>query len=109
MPGNILRAAMVHVLITGFNLNRAKVMRSIKTLVLRGVSASLEPLITTEVTNAADNVGALANIWMKIRTVNSRPSVWVVDNGNITKLKGIASQGSRKQMWNDLVRTGIPQ
>lgn len=61
------------------------------------------------VTNATGNAGTLANALMGIGAVISGPSVWVVNNGNLAKLKRIKAQVMRTLMWNDLVQAGIPR
>ena len=100
---------MAHVLITGFNSDRVSLTRSIKMQLLRGAPGSVKPLIIPAVPNATGNVGALANTLREIGTVTSGPSVRVVNKGKLAKPKGVTSQVMRKQMWNDLVRPGIPR
>ncbi|XP_064898024.1 uncharacterized protein LOC110355336 [Columba livia] len=60
------------------------------------------------VTNATGNAGTLANALRGIGAVISGPSVWVLDNGNLEKLKRVIAQVMRTLRWNDLVQASIP-
>lgn len=79
---NLVRQmGMAHALITRSNPDRVTVTRIIKMQLLRGAPASLIPLIIPAATNAAVNVGALANTLREIWAVILEPSVWVADQG----------------------------
>uniref|UniRef100_A0A8B9Z4H2 Uncharacterized protein n=1 Tax=Buteo japonicus TaxID=224669 RepID=A0A8B9Z4H2_9AVES len=105
----VWQMGMAHVLVKGSNPDRVAVTRSIKMQFLRGAPAPLKPLIMPAVTNAMGKVGALADTLREIGAVISGPSVWVENKGQLAKQKGVTSQVTRKQMWNDLVQASIPR
>lgn len=105
----VWQMGMAHALVAGSNPDSIAVTRSIKMQFLRGAPASLKPLIIPAVTNATGNIGALADTLRDIGDVISGPSVQAVNKGKAAKAKGVTSGVTRKQMWNDLVRAGVPR
>ena len=71
----VWQMGMAHALVTASNLDRVAATRSIKMQFLRGVPASLKPLIIPSVTNVTGNVGTLANTLREIGAVTLGPSM----------------------------------
>lgn len=94
---------VAHLVITGSSLERASVMKSIKTQLLRGASASVKPSIIPTITSTIGNTDVLANAFREIEAVFPEPSVGMVNKEKSAKPRIVNSQVTRKQTWRDLV------